>query len=385
MRRIVLLLIVLLCLTGTAFAQSSLSEMLADPDGIFVEINGVQLYYVERGDPGGEPILLLHGFAGSAADFFTMMPPLEDMGYRVIAFDRPPFGLADKSPDIDYSAASQAAWTVGLMDHLGIGRATLLGHSAGGSLAAGVALTYPDRVTRLILVGASIDTWQGGGEANPGTDVIAFTIGQAFNFNDDAARAQLRDYFTEERLIAFLQANYFEPIELTPEIIQYSTRWTQIPDWEAGLLAFARTFVTDTTAVSPEMTADLTQPTLIVWGRDDRLVPLRVGERLAETIVNNEFAVFDEAGHLVWDDAPEAFTSAVLQFLHLDDPDTMMAQIAAEWAGDAEGLRRFDQEVQQRRMAHQTVDLIHRDDARLLVDETVTADGGQDLRVRQRL
>jgi pimeloyl-ACP methyl ester carboxylesterase len=313
-----MIVLVLLCLTVTAFAQSSPVEPLADPDGVFVEIDGVTLYYVERGDPDGEPILLLHGFAGSVADFFTMMPPLEAMGYRVIAFDRPPFGLADKSPDIDYTAASQAAWMVGLMDHLGIERATLLGHSAGGSLAAGVALNYPDRVTRLILVGASIDTWQGGEELNPGTEVVAFVIGQAFNFNEDDARAQLRDYFSEERLNAYLQSNYYEPIELTPEIIQYSARWTQIPDWEAGLLAFARTFIMDETGVSPEMTADITQPTLIIWGRDDILVPLRVGERLADTIPDNEFTVFDEAGHLVWDDAPEPFTSAVVQFMGLD-------------------------------------------------------------------
>lgn len=316
MRYLFLLVLLMLCSATLTAAQTTDAELLADPDGTFVTIDGVQLYYVERGDPDGETILLLHGFAGSAADFFTMMPPLENSGYRVIAFDRPPFGLADKSPDIDYSATSQAAWTVGLMDALDIEQATLIGHSAGGGLAATVALNYPDRVTRLILVGASIDTWQGGEELNPGTEVVSFVIGQVFNFNETDARAQLREYFTEERLIAYLQANYYEPIELTPEIIQYTNRWTQIEGWEAGLLAFARTFITDASAIAPEMTADITQPTLIVWGRDDILVPLRVGELLAETIPNNEFVVLDQAGHLVWDDAPAAFTDAVLQFLH---------------------------------------------------------------------
>jgi pimeloyl-ACP methyl ester carboxylesterase len=323
---------VVLCFSWFSFAAAQsfaeTAQDFADPDGLFVEIEGATLYYVDRGNPDGNPLVLLHGLGGSTADFYTMMEPLEDAGYRVIAFDRPPFGLADKSPDLDYSLANQAAWTVGLMDYLGIERATLIGHSAGGPLVAKVALDYPERVDRLVLLAGSIDTWQGSGEGNAATNAVGFLIQQTFNPDQESAREQLREYFSQETLLAGQAASRVTPIDFTSERIAYATRWTQIEGWEAGLLAFGRAFIADRTGVTPDMTADITQPTLLIWGREDSQIPLRVGLRLQETIPNNQMVILEEAGHLSWEDAPEAFNAALLQFLQAAASTTSESTVA---------------------------------------------------------
>jgi len=112
---------------------------LADPDSQFAEVDGLTVHYKTAGE--GQPILvLLHGFDASIFSWREVKEPLGKLG-RVIAFDRPAFGLAARpipgecQGDTPYSPEAQADLTVELMDHLGVEKAVLVGNSASGTIS----------------------------------------------------------------------------------------------------------------------------------------------------------------------------------------------------------------------------------------------------------
>lgn len=125
---------------------------LADPNGRFIRVNGIELYFTEDESPDGTPIVLVHGLLGSTADFAELAKTLAANRFRVLAVDRPPFGLSDKRAGAPMTPAAQADLLVAWLDALGIQRAAWLGHGAGGAVVAQVALRHPHRVSKLVLV-----------------------------------------------------------------------------------------------------------------------------------------------------------------------------------------------------------------------------------------
>lgn len=120
----------------------------------FVEVGGARLHYHEAGDPAAPPVVLLHGFVASSYVWRDVLVPLADAGLRAVAPDLLGSGFSAKPRGGEYTIETQARVVVGLLDALGIGRATLVGSSYGGAVAAVCALDYAERVGRLALVGA---------------------------------------------------------------------------------------------------------------------------------------------------------------------------------------------------------------------------------------
>jgi pimeloyl-ACP methyl ester carboxylesterase len=148
-------------LTGTVPERE-----LADPDSHFVDVNGVTVHYKEMGQ--GEPVyILLHGFGASEFSWREVMDPLSKSG-RVIAYDRPAFGLTERPMDGDwtgtnpYSIQGNVELLDGLMDELGVDKAVLVGNSAGAEVAAAYAIEHPERVQGLVLVDPAVGNGKGG-------------------------------------------------------------------------------------------------------------------------------------------------------------------------------------------------------------------------------
>src|SRR5258706_2672532 len=99
-------------------------------------------------------MILIHGFISSNLIWTNTLLPLARKGFRVIAPDLPGYGYSDKPADAQYSIPEQAATMIGLMNRLHIKKATIVGASYGGAIAATIAPDYPERVEKLILVGA---------------------------------------------------------------------------------------------------------------------------------------------------------------------------------------------------------------------------------------
>ena len=120
----------------------------------FTTVDGARIHYQEAGDEHAPPILLIHGFISSTLIWDEVFLPLAQGGFRVVALDLPGYGYSDKPRHAEYTIESQARAVIGLMDRLGIEQAALVGASYGGAVAAAIALDHPERVSRLVLVGA---------------------------------------------------------------------------------------------------------------------------------------------------------------------------------------------------------------------------------------
>src|SRR5947207_6097330 len=130
-------------------------EFIYNPEySWFTRIDGVRVHYQEAGDEYAPPIILIHGFISSNLIWSHVLLRLARKGFRVIAPDLPGYGYSDKPAEAKYSIAEQARAVIGLMSRLGIKKATVVGASYGGAVAATMALDYPERVHKLIMIGA---------------------------------------------------------------------------------------------------------------------------------------------------------------------------------------------------------------------------------------
>jgi pimeloyl-ACP methyl ester carboxylesterase len=291
---------------------------LADPDGQFVEVNGAQVYYVERGPANGPAVLLLHGFLGSTVDWIPVIDVLAEAGYRTIAFDRPPFGLSDKSTKLDYSLAAQADLTVRLMDALDINTAVLVGHSAGGPVITETALRYPDRVTKLVIVAGAIGLGAEEAFANEsGSNTASGAFAMLANLDPDSAGAQtlIRSFFNVDFADNLLKTAYYDPSRIDPDRLELSSRGMKVPGWEGGLLAYAQAMSKDMDATDLDALKAIPIPVLLMWGEEDQIVPISVGERLRDVFPDNIWKTYPRTGHIPMDEATDTFNSDILEFL----------------------------------------------------------------------
>ena len=132
-------------------AQARRAEREHPPTGKFVEIDGVRLHYVERGE--GPPVVLIHGNTVSLADFEAsgLIDRLAS-GHRVIAFDRPGFGHSDRPRDRLWTPAEQARMLHAALAQLGAEQPVVVGHSMGTLVALAMALDHPEHVRSLVLL-----------------------------------------------------------------------------------------------------------------------------------------------------------------------------------------------------------------------------------------
>jgi pimeloyl-ACP methyl ester carboxylesterase len=278
---------------------------LADANGAFIEVDGIDAYYIAMGPETGPAVMLLHGLGGSTFSWRENMQPLAEAGYRVVAYDRPPFGLTEKAEGFDYGAPNQARFAARLMDALAINRAVMVGHSAGGGVIAQFALQYPDRVDGLVFVAGAVGV---GGGAPP-------LVGSILGFPPITrwGRLAARLIVSPEWYGSTLASAYGASFEVTDAIKAGYTRVLQVRNWDAGLMALLRD--SSQNAVPLDRLTALDMPALLIWGRDDTWVPLAVGERLAEILPDERLVIYDGVGHLPMEETPESFNVDVLEWL----------------------------------------------------------------------
>jgi pimeloyl-ACP methyl ester carboxylesterase len=281
-------------------------EQLADPESRFVEIEGIDVHYKVAGQ--GQPLLvLLHGFGSSVFSWREVMPRLAQFG-TVVAFDRPAFGLTERPPADawqganPYTVDAQVQLAVGLMDELGVERAILVGHSAGGGIAVLTSLQFPDRVQALILVSPAI--YAGGG--TPSWIRPLLRLPQVRRLGPLVVRWQVA------QLERALPTAWHDPSKITPEVLAGYRKPLQVDNWDVAFWEFL-------SASRPVGVADqldrVTMPALVVTGDDDTWVPTAQSVRLASELPNAELAVIPSCGHVAQEECPEQFLEAALGFL----------------------------------------------------------------------
>ena len=268
--------------------------------GRIIEIDSVRIHVVETGD-GPETVLLLHGFAANTFSWRATIPLLAET-HRVVAMDFPGFGFSDRRSDINLGAAAQAARALAVLDHLGIARATLVGHSMGGGIAQRLALLAPERVARLVLV-ASVDAgvtppWQRrAARLAPISTAVMRLFGRFPSLVRRFTRRSLR------RIV-------FDPAHVTAAVVQGYAVPSLIPGTAQCIGRMAR----DAIGVPAAPIEQIAAPVLVVDGERDRVIPASVTARLAEVIPGARHVVIPRTGHLVPEEQPVAFVEALRTF-----------------------------------------------------------------------
>lgn len=254
------------------------------------------------------PLVLIHGLMGSSQDF-EFIQPLLARQRTVIAVDLIGFGLSDKSTALSFSKRSMADTVAGLMSELGYNRYDVLGHSMGGEVALNIALYYRDRVSRLILLD-SAGTMQTGapstataaGSGDPAAD------GSGSNASPLLIDLVFKNYFVERQVFKTCLYETKPYMPLAFDKLYYFAH--QIP---AETLA---RFIADSDSgrIASRL-GEISQPTRIIWGETDRIIPLPQGQALAAAIPGSDLKVIAHSGHLPYLEKPAELVSLIDEFL----------------------------------------------------------------------
>jgi non-heme chloroperoxidase len=252
---------------------------------------GVRLHHAERGDPRGEAIIFLHGYSDSWFSFSRVLPLLSPE-YHAFALTQRGQGDSDK-PDCCYTPNDFAADVDAFMDAVGIDEATLVDASTAALFAQRVALSYPRRVSRLVMISAQ----------TPAHEVLA-------GFREEV-RA-LEDPVPPEFVREFQESTIYHPVpqEFLDTAISESLKlparvWRDY--MEEAVLSIDHDYVVEL--------REINVPTLILWGAQDALFPREEQERLAEAIANATLKVYPESGHAMHWERPEQVVRDLEEFM----------------------------------------------------------------------
>ena len=306
---------ILMMLTALALSLSrapdrpveTLVARWAPPPSDFIEVKGQVVHLRDegpRGDPA--PIVLLHGTSASLHTWEGWTKALKAQR-RVISFDLPGFGLTGPfagryTPD-DYRGDTYARFVIDVLDALKLPRVVLGGNSLGGEIAWRVATLAPARVERLILVDAV------GPAFTPDAVPLGFI----------AARLPVVSWISQHVLPRELVAQglasvYGNPARVTSSQVD---RYFELTLRDGNRRALALRLQQMRPGEDAERIATIVQPTLILWGGRDRLIPPSVGQTFAQQIKGSQRVLFDELGHVPQEEDPARSVVPVKAFLGL--------------------------------------------------------------------
>ncbi len=272
----------------------------------FVEIDGATIHYQEFGDASNPTLILIHGYTASTYVWKTVAPLLAEENFHVAAIDLPGFGYSDKPAWFEYTIAAQARIVERFMNRLGIGRATVVGSSYGGAVASTLALDSPERVEKLVLVGAVCND-----EVldNPLLKIASIPlVGEVLApFVIDSKR------LSKTRMKGSLAPASHHLID--DERVAAVNHPLKAKDAHHSVLATARNW--DANRIQEDAHL-INQPTLLIWGANDSVIPLHNGECLYDAMINSRLVVLKDCGHLPQEEKPERFVELVSEFCHSD-------------------------------------------------------------------
>ena len=288
-------------------AVQTLVARWAPPPSDFIDVKG-QLVHVRDEGPRDDPlpIVLVHGTGASLHTWEGWVTALKTQR-RVITFDLPGFGLtgpfAGQYTADDYRGDTYARFTIDLLDKLQLQRVVLGGNSLGGEVAWRTAVIAPARVERLILVDA----------VGPPFQPQSIPIG--FIFAGVPGLRNLSQHLLPRPLVAATVAGvYGDPAKVTPELVD---RYYELTLREGNRRALAHRIDAMVDGQDVDRLDRISQPTLILWGARDRLIPPDAGHEFKRRIAGSELVVLDGLGHVPQEEDAARSVAPVKAFLGL--------------------------------------------------------------------
>lgn len=273
----------------------------------YVQVNEIKTRYWELGrEHGGVPLVLLHGNSGRVEWWLTNIFMLAER-YHVYAIDLVGSGKTDK-PQKTYRFEDLAQFVRDVLDVLNLQQSTIAGHSAGGAVALAFALSFPERLHKLILINsgglgqdirleARLVTLPLVGELlnHPSQFGIRLLVRGAV-YNPDS-------FLKDDTFMTFLYESKLDQAMLD---FWLRTVRTGVDFWGQRL---------SLVQLITNRLSEIAVPTLVIWGRQDRFVPVSHGEMAARIIPNTSLHILENCGHWTPMEQPEAFNRVVTEFL----------------------------------------------------------------------
>lgn len=267
----------------------------------FARVGDVRIHYQEAGEEDAPPVILIHGFISSNSIWSGVLLPLARAGLRVIAPDLPGYGYSDKPADAQYTIAEQARAVVGLMDRLKIEKATIVGASYGGAIAATIALDYPERIVKLILVGAVTN--------DEPKKKFLLRVSRLPLIGDVATPLFLGSRWILRKRMEDMYRRMGRPIN--ERMVASRHHLLETSNAHRAMIRSARHWSAERIQREASL---IRQPTMLVWGDQDDHIPIEDAFRLRDTMPNARLIVFRNCGHLPPAEYPEKFVEAVAEF-----------------------------------------------------------------------
>lgn len=272
---------------GIHWAVWELVEPVAGKDlvdsGTFKEIDGMQIRLEHEGS--GAPVILIHGYTSNLYTWRFNTPELAK-GASVWSLDLPGFGYSDKPKAFGYTLADYADFMAAFMDAEGIPKATLVGNSMGGSIAMMTCLMHPDRVEKLVLIDSA-------GYPEEESGFFVFTLMGYPVFGELLMSFNYR-WVVKQSLLSGV---YYDNGFVTDDVVDSYYEVYKTENGKKAPLWVGRSFDWDND-LNTDRIKTIGVPTLVIWGAEDTLIPVRHADYFGRDITGSRVIVIPEAGHM---------------------------------------------------------------------------------------
>jgi pimeloyl-ACP methyl ester carboxylesterase len=268
--------------------------------GTFVTVDGMQIHMEHEGT--GTPVILIHGYTSTLYTWRFNTPELSKY-FSVWSVDLPGFGYSDKPRDFSYTSAGYADFLRDFMDAEGITKAVLVGNSMGGGIAMTTYFTYPERVEKLVLIDSDGYPEEGGGFFLfdlMGLPVLGDVL-MSFNY-----RWLIRD--------SLMSGVYYDNKFVTDDVIDSYFNVYKTENGRKGPLWVGKG-IYGKERFDPERIKTIAVPTLVIWGKEDTLIPVTDADRFGQDIKGAHVAIIPGAGHLPHEEKAEIVNKLITDFV----------------------------------------------------------------------
>ncbi|WLR52818.1 alpha/beta hydrolase [Bacillus tianshenii] len=258
----------------------------------------IHYHYLQHPDNSKPVLVLLHGFLSSLFSFRKLIPLLEEQ-FSILAIDWPPFGFSEKSRKFVYRTDNIANAILSMLEAMKLKSVTVIGHSMGGQVALKMAKLAPNKVDKLVLISCSAYMQRFPKKVSAATFIPFFHLFLRRKLEKQGVHHNLRNVVYHHGSIDHEMINGYEQ-----------------PFYQKGMFeALTRFLRHREDDLTTEQLAEIPHPVLLIWGNEDRIIPLKTGKRLLSDLSNAALKIFTETGHLVPEERAEETANEIVQFI----------------------------------------------------------------------